>query len=152
MKFVSHSHCQQLLASLWYEGLPGFRRRNSVIKVLIIAIVGLLGPLLSIAYLLMPRSRIGRIMRQPFIKFICHSVSYIFFLSMWKFFVFVNFLFFFLFLSVLLFVVSLRIEFGDLLTGTEQESNERRGPPPNPVELAASYSFIFLYIIQNFNL
>ncbi|CAF0894620.1 unnamed protein product [Rotaria sordida] len=116
-KFVSHSHCQQLLASLWYEGLPGFRRRHSVIKLLITAIVGLLCPILSIAYLIMPRSSIGRIMRQPFIKFICHSVSYIFFL-------------------ILLFVVSLRIDFGKLLSGIEQEANERRGPPPNPVELA----------------
>ncbi|CAF1011617.1 unnamed protein product [Adineta ricciae] len=121
-KFVSHSHCQQLLASLWYEGLPGFRRRHSVIKILITAFVGLLFPVLSIAYLIMPRSSIGRIMRQPFIKFICHSVSYIFFL-------------------ILLFVVSLRIEFGKLLSGTEVEINERRGPPPNPVELA-----IMLYV------
>jgi transient receptor potential cation channel subfamily C protein 4 len=82
-KFVSHSHCQQLLASLWYEGLPGFRRRHSVLKILITALVGFIFPILSIAYLLMPRSSIGRIMRQPFIKFICHSVSYIFFLSMY---------------------------------------------------------------------
>jgi hypothetical protein len=81
LQFVSHSHCQQLLASLWYEGLPGFRRRHSVIKIFITALVGLLFPVLSIAYLIMPRSSIGRIMRQPFIKFICHSVSYIFFLS-----------------------------------------------------------------------
>jgi hypothetical protein len=83
-KFVSHSHCQQLLASLWYEGLPGFRRRHSVIQILITSIVGLLFPIFSIAYLLIPRSSIGRIMRQPFIKFICHSVSYIFFLSMYS--------------------------------------------------------------------
>jgi hypothetical protein len=84
LKFVSHSHCQQLLASLWYEGLPGFRRRHSVIQILITSIVGLLFPIFSIAYLLIPRSSIGRIMRQPFIKFICHSVSYIFFLSMYS--------------------------------------------------------------------
>ena len=37
---------------------------------------------------------------------------------------------------VLLFVVSLRIDFGKLLSGKEEEANERRGPPPNPVELA----------------
>jgi transient receptor potential cation channel subfamily C protein 4 len=82
-KFVSHAHCQQLLASLWYEGLPGFRRRNSALKIMITALVGLLFPVLSTAYLLMPRSGIGRIMRQPFIKFICHSISYVFFLSMY---------------------------------------------------------------------
>ncbi|CAF0825592.1 unnamed protein product [Rotaria sp. Silwood1] len=131
-KFVSHSHCQQLLASLWYEGLPGFRRRHSVIKLLITAIVGLLCPILSLAYLLMPSSSFGRIMRQPFIKFICHSVSYIFFL-------------------ILLFVVSLRIDFGKLLSGIEEEANERRGPPPNPVELAIMFyvaGFIWAEIKQ----
>jgi hypothetical protein len=82
LKFVSHSHCQQLLASLWYEGLPGFRRRHSVLKIMITTLVGLLFPILSMAYLLIPRSSVGRIMRQPFIKFICHSISYVFFLSM----------------------------------------------------------------------
>jgi hypothetical protein len=81
LQFVSHSHCQQLLASLWYEGLPGFRRRHSVLKIMITALVGLLFPVLAFAYLLVPRSGIGRIMRQPFIKFICHSISYVFFLS-----------------------------------------------------------------------
>jgi hypothetical protein len=49
---------------------------------MITALVGLLFPVLSVGYLLMPHSGVGRIMRQPFIKFICHSVSYIFFLSM----------------------------------------------------------------------
>jgi hypothetical protein len=37
---------------------------------------------------------------------------------------------------VLLFVVSLRIDFGKLLSGSEEAADERRGPPPNPVELA----------------
>ncbi|CAF1024320.1 unnamed protein product [Adineta steineri] len=131
-KFVSHSHCQQLLASLWYEGLPGFRRRHSAIKILITSLVGLLFPVLSIAYLLSPRSSIGRIMRQPFIKFICHSISYIFFL-------------------ILLFVVSLRIDFGKVLSGIEDEINERRGPPPNPVEIAIMFyvaGFIWAEIKQ----
>ncbi len=81
----------------------------------------------------MPRSGVGRIMRQPFIKFICHSVSYIFFLSMFlEFFITINFIF----VLVLLFVVSLRIDFAKILSGIEVETNERRGPPPNPVEIA----------------
>ncbi|CAF5064325.1 unnamed protein product, partial [Rotaria magnacalcarata] len=131
-KFVSHAHCQQLLASLWYEGLPGFRRRHSVIKMLITTLVGLLFPVLSVAYLMLPRSSIGRIMRQPFIKFICHSISYVFFL-------------------ILLFVVSLRIDFGKLLSGIEEETNEKRGPPPNPVEIAIMFyvaGFIWAEIKQ----
>jgi hypothetical protein len=62
---------------------------------MITALVGLLFPVLAFAYLIMPRSGIGRIMRQPFIKFICHSVSYIFFLSMFlDFYNAINFVFF----------------------------------------------------------
>jgi hypothetical protein len=45
----------------------------------------------------------------------------------------------FLCLLVLLFVVSLRIDFGKLLSGIEEETNEKRGPPPNPVEIAVRY-------------
>ena len=37
---------------------------------------------------------------------------------------------------VLLFVVSLRIDFGKFLSTIEEVPRERRGPPPNPVELA----------------
>jgi hypothetical protein len=116
---------------------------------MITALVGLLFPVLSTAYLLIPRSSVGRIMRQPFIKFICHSVSYIFFLSMYlekKTTTFFFFIGFFFVLLVLLFVVSLRIDFGELLSDAKV-SNERRGPPPNPVELAVRFksSFFFLY-------
>jgi hypothetical protein len=72
-------------------------------------------------------------MRQPFIKFICHSVSYVFFLSMYLY--EIRHLKFDYFL-VLLFVVSLRIDFHKLLSDVEVETNERRGPPPNPIEIA----------------
>jgi hypothetical protein len=40
------------------------------------------------------------------------------------------------FFLVLLFVVSLRIDFAKILSGLEVETNERRGPPPNPIEIA----------------
>lgn len=35
-------------------------------------------------------------------------------------------------------MVSLRIDFGKFFSGIEQETNEGRGPPPNPVEIAVS--------------
>jgi hypothetical protein len=107
--------------------------------------VGFIFPLLSLAYLLMPRSSIGRIMRQPFIKFICHSVSYIFFLSMY---LDLNKIFLFIYFLVLLFVVSLRIDFAKILSGIEVETNERRGPPPNPIEIAVrNIQSLFFYIV-----
>ena len=35
--FVAHSSVQQLLASIWYEGLPGFRRKNVFRQVCLLA-------------------------------------------------------------------------------------------------------------------
>ncbi|XP_068907352.1 transient receptor potential-gamma protein isoform X4 [Tenebrio molitor] len=79
-KFVAHSNVQQLLASIWYEGLPGFRRKNMVLQALEIVRIGILFPFFSIGYILAPHSVIGQTMRKPFIKFICHSASYFTFL------------------------------------------------------------------------
>ncbi|KAK7868642.1 hypothetical protein R5R35_008449 [Gryllus longicercus] len=79
-KFVAHSNVQQLLASIWYEGLPGFRRKNMVLQALEIVRIGCMFPLFSVMYVLLPHSRLGQTMRKPFIKFICHSASYFTFL------------------------------------------------------------------------
>ena len=38
--FVAHPSIQQLLASIWYEGLPGFRRKNIVRQLLEVGKVG----------------------------------------------------------------------------------------------------------------
>jgi hypothetical protein len=32
-QFVAHPNIQQLLAAIWYEGLPGFRRKSPLQKV-----------------------------------------------------------------------------------------------------------------------
>ncbi|XP_047111593.1 transient receptor potential-gamma protein-like [Schistocerca piceifrons] len=79
-KFVAHPNVQQLLASIWYEGLPGFRRKNMVLQALEIVRIGILFPLFSFMYVVAPHSRFGQTMRKPFIKFICHSASYFTFL------------------------------------------------------------------------
>lgn len=80
-KFCAHANVQQLLASIWYEGLPGFRRKNIVVQTLQIIFIGFLFPFFSIAYILAPCTRIGQVMKKPFIKFICHSASYMTFLG-----------------------------------------------------------------------
>ena len=38
-QFVAHPNVQQLLASIWYEGLPGFRQMNMILQVIIITII-----------------------------------------------------------------------------------------------------------------
>ena len=40
LQFVSHPNVQQLLASIWYEGLPGFRRKNMALQSLEICRIG----------------------------------------------------------------------------------------------------------------
>ncbi|CAL1526849.1 unnamed protein product, partial [Lymnaea stagnalis] len=74
--FVAHPHCQQLLTSIWYAGLPGWRKRNGVMKFLTCIGLILILPFMSIYYLIFPRSRIGQLLRSPFMKFLYHSASF----------------------------------------------------------------------------
>ncbi|CAJ0579097.1 unnamed protein product, partial [Mesorhabditis spiculigera] len=74
--FVSHPHCQQLLTSIWYEGFPGRQQRGSLWNWLICILLIVLWPLLAICYILLPKSRIGRIVRSPFMKFLYYSISF----------------------------------------------------------------------------
>ncbi|KAJ8028176.1 Transient-receptor-potential-like protein [Holothuria leucospilota] len=80
--FPSHPHAQQLLASIWYDGFPGWRRRHLVTKVVICFGLSCLLPFMAIYYLILPRSKIGQLMRSPFMKFMNHSASFIFFLGL----------------------------------------------------------------------
>ncbi|KAK5848168.1 hypothetical protein PBY51_005806 [Eleginops maclovinus] len=80
VSFVAQPNCQQLLATLWYDGFPGWRRRHWAVKLVTCFIIGLLFPFFSLIYLLAPKSAIGRFIKKPFIKFICHTASYLTFL------------------------------------------------------------------------
>uniref|UniRef100_A0A672J9Y9 Transient receptor potential cation channel, subfamily C, member 5a n=1 Tax=Salarias fasciatus TaxID=181472 RepID=A0A672J9Y9_SALFA len=79
-EFVAQPNCQQLLATLWYDGFPGWRRRHWVVKLVTCFIIGLLFPVFSLIYLLAPKSAVGHFIKKPFIKFICHTASYLTFL------------------------------------------------------------------------
>ncbi|XP_061565464.1 short transient receptor potential channel 5a [Cololabis saira] len=79
-EFVAQPNCQQLLATLWYDGFPGWRRRHWVVKLVTCFIIGLLFPVFSLIYLLAPKSALGCVIKKPFIKFICHTASYLTFL------------------------------------------------------------------------
>uniref|UniRef100_A0A8C5N0A3 Transient receptor potential cation channel subfamily C member 5 n=1 Tax=Leptobrachium leishanense TaxID=445787 RepID=A0A8C5N0A3_9ANUR len=79
-EFVAQPNCQQLLATLWYDGFPGWRRKHWAVKLVTCITIGLLFPVLSMAYLIAPKSRLGLFIKKPFIKFICHTASYLTFL------------------------------------------------------------------------
>lgn len=79
-KFVAHQNIQQLLAAIWYEGLPGFRRKPMVAQCFEIAKVALLFPFYCVLYMVAPNTAKGKLMRKPFMKFLIHASSYLFFL------------------------------------------------------------------------
>uniref|UniRef100_A0A3Q2TH15 Short transient receptor potential channel 1 n=1 Tax=Fundulus heteroclitus TaxID=8078 RepID=A0A3Q2TH15_FUNHE len=79
-EFVAQSNCQQFLNTVWFGEMASYRRKHTCLKMGTVLSVALLWPVLSICYLLVPRSRVGQIIHTPFVKFIIHSASYFTFL------------------------------------------------------------------------
>lgn len=79
-RFVAHPNVQQLLAAIWYDGLPGFRRLSMFRQLLEVGKLGAQFPVYSTIYMMAPTSPKALFMKKPFVKFICHSASYAFFL------------------------------------------------------------------------
>uniref|UniRef100_A0A336L2Z3 CSON002599 protein n=1 Tax=Culicoides sonorensis TaxID=179676 RepID=A0A336L2Z3_CULSO len=130
-KFVAHPNIQQLLSSLWYEGVPGFRRKTGIQKLGICIKVAALFPFYCLMYMFFPNSESSKLMRKPFMKFLIHASSYLFFL----------------FVVIL---VSQRAEIQVvLLLGTEsmrraveEQLARQRGNGPTPLEL-----LLVIYVI-----
>jgi transient receptor potential cation channel subfamily C protein 4 len=112
IQFVAHPHTQQLLATLWYEGLPGWRKRTFLVKLLLV--LGLVAgmPIMAVSYLLFPRSAVGQLVRKPFIKFMYHSATFVVFLC-------------------LLILASTNVTVGD---AEYKLRKQQRGPAPTPLE------------------
>ncbi|XP_062055082.1 short transient receptor potential channel 3 isoform X4 [Lepus europaeus] len=81
-KFVAHPNCQQQLLTIWYENLSGLREQTVAIKCLVVLVVALGLPFLAIGYWIAPCSRLGKILRSPFMKFVAHAASFIIFLGL----------------------------------------------------------------------
>ncbi|KAL6060424.1 hypothetical protein STEG23_022632, partial [Scotinomys teguina] len=81
-KFVAHPNCQQQLLTIWYENLSGLREQTIAIKCLVVLVVALGLPFLAIGYWIAPCSRLGKILRSPFMKFVAHAASFIIFLGL----------------------------------------------------------------------
>ncbi|XP_014900486.1 short transient receptor potential channel 6a [Poecilia latipinna] len=81
-KFVAHPNCQQQLLSIWYENLPGLRQQTTAVKLLVVLAVAIGLPGLAVAYWVTPCSRVGKVMRSPFMKFVAHASSFTIFLGL----------------------------------------------------------------------
>ncbi|XP_038129897.1 short transient receptor potential channel 6a isoform X1 [Cyprinodon tularosa] len=81
-KFVAHPNCQQQLLSIWYENIPGLRQQTTAIKLLVVLAVAIGLPGLAVAYWVTPCSRVGKVMRSPFMKFVAHASSFTIFLGL----------------------------------------------------------------------
>lgn len=123
--FVAHPHCQQLLTSIWYEGFPGRQQRGSYWNFLMCAILILLWPFLALSYIIMPKSKLGRIVRSPFMKFLYYSISFGCFLI----------------LLTLATFEPYRYEKGAIRGGGKNRASDR-GPPPTVIE-----SLVFLWVM-----
>ncbi|KAH9373927.1 hypothetical protein HPB48_001103 [Haemaphysalis longicornis] len=127
-KFVAHPNVQQQMSTLWYDGLPGFRRKGIVGQCLQIVKIGVAFPFYSFMYIFFPRSRAGKIVKKPFVKFISNAFSYLLFL-------------------LLLILASQRVNLEDLhsnFQSSEPTQQKQRGQPPSFVEVA-----ILTYVIAH---
>ena len=69
-----------MLARIWYDGLPGFRRKPVPQKLIQISRIALMFPFYCMLYIIAPNSPTGKLMRKPLLKFLIHASSYLSFL------------------------------------------------------------------------
>jgi transient receptor potential cation channel subfamily C protein 6 len=80
--FVAHSNCQQKLIETWYSGVRKITKMNpAIIVVLILSHIVFL-PFSSAIYIVAPRSKIGKFIQLPCVKFISHFASYLVFITL----------------------------------------------------------------------
>nr|XP_057943355.1 short transient receptor potential channel 2-like [Doryrhamphus excisus] len=79
-QFVAHPICQQVLSSIWCGNLAGWRGSRTAWKLFVSIGIFFTMPLLCLAYWIAPKSKVGKILRTPVIKFLLHSASYLWFL------------------------------------------------------------------------
>ena len=79
-EFISHPNCQQLMSHIWYQGIPGWRQGSIFYKAGFTFLISVSFPFTAVFYMLFPFTEPAKVLRNPFVKFINHSASYITFL------------------------------------------------------------------------
>ena len=119
-EFVAHPNCQQLLSHMWYQGIPGWKQGNWIYKLAFTLLISFTFPFTSILYVCFPFLKSAAVLKNPFVKFINHSASYIMFL--------------------VLLVLASTDTFNDL------DENETRSRPPNiPEWIIVTYVMAFIW-------
>ncbi|KAM7312637.1 hypothetical protein ISCGN_009542 [Ixodes scapularis] len=78
--FVGHANCQQVLRSLWYNGLPAWPGWTTTRKAVHVTWQALQMPFLCLLYLFTPQPRLLKPLRVPLNRFIHSCASYATFL------------------------------------------------------------------------
>ncbi|KAM9332556.1 short transient receptor potential channel 2-like [Pholidichthys leucotaenia] len=79
-QFVAHPICQQVLSSIWCGNLAGWRGSRTAWKLFVSVGIFLIMPILCLVYWIAPKSKAGKLLKIPVIKFLLHSASYLWFL------------------------------------------------------------------------
>uniref|UniRef100_A0A8C1YGL2 Transient receptor potential cation channel subfamily C member 2a n=1 Tax=Cyprinus carpio TaxID=7962 RepID=A0A8C1YGL2_CYPCA len=79
-QFVTHPICQQVLSSIWCGSLSGWRGSRTAWKLLVSLGIFITMPFLCLVYWIAPKSKLGKLLKVPVIKFLLHSASYMWFL------------------------------------------------------------------------
>ncbi|KAK5859154.1 hypothetical protein PBY51_003241 [Eleginops maclovinus] len=79
-QFVAHPICQQVLSSIWCGKLSGWRGSRTAWKLFVSVGIFLTMPFLCLVYWVAPKSKVGKLLKIPVIKFLLHSASYLWFL------------------------------------------------------------------------
>ncbi|XP_048018063.1 short transient receptor potential channel 2 [Megalobrama amblycephala] len=79
-QFVTHPICQQVLSSIWCGSLSGWRGSRTAWKLLVSLGIFITMPVLCLVYWIAPKSKLGKLLKVPVIKFLLHSASYMWFL------------------------------------------------------------------------
>ncbi|KAK0152665.1 Short transient receptor potential channel 2 [Merluccius polli] len=79
-QFVAHPICQQVLSSIWCGNLAGWRGSRTAWKLLVSISIFVTMPFLCLIYWIAPKSKLGKTLKIPVIKFLLHSASYLWFL------------------------------------------------------------------------
>uniref|UniRef100_A0A2K6REM2 Transient receptor ion channel domain-containing protein n=1 Tax=Rhinopithecus roxellana TaxID=61622 RepID=A0A2K6REM2_RHIRO len=79
-RFVAHPICQQVLSSIWCGNLAGWRGNTTIWKLFVSFLIFLTMPFLCLGCWLAPKSRLGRLLKIPVLKFLLHSASCLWFL------------------------------------------------------------------------